>query len=515
VVTLLLVALVIQSCARRKLPPGGEKLIELLEPYDGAQVTTFPINFDWTSYSGAKIYRLQIFRADAPNSPFLTLASDISCYELNSPLEDGRYLWCVSISTDSSNFTIHSDTFEFTVKHRVELLFPHDGMTLNLSRVYLNWRTYPDANGYRILILKDDSIIWDRIEFNSSVKTSVPLFDGEYKWCVGVRCGDDSTFGHYSDTLKFIIRQRPLRLVSVVPTPGSARDVIAHENKLFVADNQAGVTVIDISDINNPRTISTFRWEGHWYTRRVLWDNLFGVLITGDYRGNPALSLFDISDITSPEWLSGIWIRRFTDIDSQYRGETLFVFVSDAEDGLYTISIHSRYFIQQRGEPLRALGFGFGVEVVDSIVAVGAGDGGVVLLDARFPDSVTVLSRCYTFGDANRLILDNNLLYVANGIQGLAVVDISNPLEPRLIFNSDIQSGDAQGIAIGTFDGHKYLALAVGSEGVLFYDLSTPYAPALVGQLETPYAYNVRFYDRWFLICDRDWGIVFAAKSIY
>ena len=88
---------------------------------------------------------------------------------------------------------------------------PDDGDTVNNSRVFFDWETYPNSNGYRVLLWKDDSLIWDRIEFNSSVKSSIPLTDGNYRWCVGVRIGDGD-FGHWSDTLSFTIDQRPFEI---------------------------------------------------------------------------------------------------------------------------------------------------------------------------------------------------------------------------------------------------------------------------------------------------------------
>ncbi len=63
------------------------------------------------------------------------------------------------------------------------------------------------------------------------------------------------------------------------------------------------------------------------------------------------------------------------------------------------------------------------------------------------------------------------LLLLGTGDADLGVIIVDDPNSLLYIYQSDIQTGDAQGIAINQLYGKKYLALALGSEGVLFYDL--------------------------------------------
>ena len=86
---------------------------------------------------------------------------------------------------------------------------------------------------------------------------------------------------------------------------------------------------------------------------------------------------------------------------------------------------------------------------------------------------------------------------MCDGISGLAIIDVDDPNSPLYIYQSDIQTGDAQGIAINQLYWKKYLSLAIGSEGVLFYYLSNPSKPSLSGQPETSYAFSVDIFRGW------------------
>ena len=87
---------------------------------------------------------------------------------------------------------------------------------------------------------------------------------------------------------------------------------------------------------------------------------------------------------------------------------------------------------------------------------------------------------------------------------GLQVIDISDPESPYIAGASDTQVGDAQDIAVSG----NYLALAIGSDGVLLYDISDPTMPYVLMRLRTMYAYGVSFSDSYLYIADRDWGVV-------
>lgn len=73
--------------------------------------------------------------------------------------------------------------------------------------------------------------------------------------------------------------------------------------------------------------------------------------------------------------------------------------------------------------------------VADGVVAVAAGSNGVFLIDVRNPMSPRLLGqpRLESLRFANGLALYEKRLYVAGGTQGLVVVDVETPSNPRVL----------------------------------------------------------------------------------
>ncbi|MCD6594338.1 hypothetical protein J7L68_01510 [bacterium] len=395
--------------------------------------------------------------------------------------------------------------------YAVVLDSPDDSDTMNNSRAFFDWETYPNANGYRILVWCCDSLIWDRIEFNSSVKSSIPLIDGDYRWCVGARIGDGD-FGHWSDTLSFTIDQIPFEIKGFVSTPGVAHDVVSLDNYLYVADGEAGMSIIDNNILSAPEFIGNYDWAQQYDARGIFADGTQNILAIADYRGIPPIYFFDITDRESPgAGPSGLWARLCGDVDGIWMRDTLFIIVADHDDGLYIYDLGTPEYATQRGPAYTPDGFCSGVSAKDTFAAVAAEDVGIVILNISDPDNKTPIGFCDTPGEATRCKFYDNYLYVADGLSGLVAIDISDPTNPNIVYRSDTQVGDAQDIAIQSFDSRVYLALAIGSDGVLFYNLDNPASPQLVGQIESMYAYGVGADSIAFYIADRDWGIVSVA----
>ncbi|RKZ34659.1 hypothetical protein DRQ33_01670 [bacterium] len=392
--------------------------------------------------------------------------------------------------------------------YNVILEFPDDGDTLNNSRAYLDWEYYSDANGYKILLWREDSIIWEQIEFNSSVKTLFPLTDGFYRWCVGVRIGDGD-FGNWSDTSSFTINQRPFEINSFVNTPGTARDVTSIDNYLYVADGQAGMSLVNAEFIFQLEFLNNYDWDGQYEARGIFAEPIANILAIADYRGVPPIYFFDITDRLNPtSAVSGVWARLCEDVCGIWMRDTLFILAADRDDGMYIYDLGTPGYVNQRGSAYPAPAFCNGVSARDTIAAVCVDDVGVLILNIADPDNKVLLGSCDTPGKATRCIFYDDYLYVADGICGLGVIDITDLENPAYIYNSDVQVGDAQDLIIAEFDGNSYLALAIGSEGVLFYSLENPAMPYLIGQIESMYAYGVGADERAFYIADRDWGIL-------
>lgn len=82
---------------------------------------------------------------------------------------------------------------------------------------------------------------------------------------------------------------------------------------------------------------------------------------------------------------------------------------------------------------------------------------------------------------ARDVVVTGNTAYVADQVDGLQVIDISDPANPALLgsFNT---SGFALGIAVAG----NLVYIADSSSGLQIIDVSDPTTPSLVGTYDTP-----------------------------
>src|SRR5438552_3250638 len=91
-----------------------------------------------------------------------------------------------------------------------------------------------------------------------------------------------------------------------------------------------------------------------------------------------------------------------------------------------------------------------------------------------FPFRPTLLGSYDTPGNAYDVALSGTVAYVADGLSGIRIVDVSNPASPILLGSFDTP-GDAVGIAVaGT-----RCYVADNSSGLLMFNIGNPSSPTL------------------------------------
>ena len=77
---------------------------------------------------------------------------------------------------------------------------------------------------------------------------------------------------------------------------------------------------------------------------------------------------------------------------------------------------------------------------------------------------------------ANRLYLARTYAYVANGPQGLAIIDIENPEQPRLdqMFDAEGTLNDTRAVQIGSVNASEFALIADGRNGLRVVQLISP-----------------------------------------
>ncbi len=127
------------------------------------------------------------------------------------------------------------------------------------------------------------------------------------------------------------------------------------------------------------------------------------------------------------------------------------------------------------------IGGGFGIDVHDNHAFMAAGSKGLQVIDVSEPLSPRIAGVLQTPGEAKDLVIRDGFAFIADGPTGLLIADISDPLRPFVAGSLDTP-GSAEAIVLD--GGFAYIADASG--GLQVIDVSDPTGPVLAGTFATP-----------------------------
>lgn len=502
-----LIIAVIAGCGKRSIPPEESLRVQLIEPADNEVVEDIGNGFDWESYPGAEEYVVRIL-SDTDTIEFSTTSSNL---DPDFELANGEYKWSVAV-VENGDYVHWSDKRTFFLSQVVIQTVPDEFATLNGTRVFFDWYNYPNANGYHIKIWpaeSPDEPVFDGYEFSSSINPGAPFFEGDYCWCVGAKSADEEYYSHWSDTLCFVVDQYPYELADTMHTRGYPRDIYPYGEYLYVADGSAGLLYCDRSDPLNPVQIGWDEPSGQYENRAIWIDEQTDLMIVADYRGNPPILWFDITNRTSPTQVNwaGLFARRTQDVAGVRYRDTLFVAFADYDDGGFVFDLHDTtdYFVTPRGS-IDPNGFTFGVAFCENLFFVAAGQVGVFIAATANADSI--IGHVDTPGEADKIAIDGHYCYIADGLAGLTVIDFTDPTNPIIVGRADTQTGSAQDVKIS---GDRCF-VAYGSGGTIIYDISDPTNPIPIQNIDGTYSFAITVDGDELYIADRDWGIVTLSR---
>ena len=104
-------------------------------------------------------------------------------------------------------------------------------------------------------------------------------------------------------------------------------------------------------------------------------------------------------------------------------------------------------------------------------------DDGLKVLDITDPTRpVPVTTGVVRLNNAGRLYVARTYAYVANGPEGLAIIDVENPERPRLdqMFNAGGALNDTRAVQIGSVAASQFALVADGKNGLRVVQLISP-----------------------------------------
>jgi hypothetical protein len=223
----------------------------------------------------------------------------------------------------------------------------------------------------------------------------------------------------------------------------------------FISDREEGLVTVDITTLtdgvntnNHLKRAATFNPDGRLTGARF-------IQIVGNYAyllTDRALQVVNISDPRSPRWVTEVTapLRDPRAVAVQFR----YAFVTDAD----------------------------GLKVLD-------------VTDLERPRAVEGARLPLT--NARGLYLAREYAYVANGPEGLAIVDIQKPEQPRLdqMFNDGGKLNDSHDVKLGMMNVSLFAFVADGKNGLKVIELTNPNSvPGNLGYSPRPAPRVISFY---------------------
>lgn len=258
-----------------------------------------------------------------------------------------------------------------------------------------------------------------------------------------------------------------LRTTANLPTDGSARDVTSDGVHLYLADGTAGLVIASLDDPAWPRVVATEPSVGNATQVAHLPGH---VVVASD---DATLHVVDVTDPSQPTPIATIGLPD-TALDLAIAGPLLLVAAGTA--GLLVIDLADPANPTLIGA-LDTPGLARGVASVGNRAAI-ADDTGVVIVDLTAPAQPQLLGRLETPARGIALA-DDGIVLATSDLDGLEVIAITPSGEP-----SSLAVLPLPGLG-RRVDRTGDLALLSTSVGLCVVDIADPVAPRLVGRAST------------------------------
>jgi len=235
------------------------------------------------------------------------------------------------------------------------------------------------------------------------------------------------------------------RQIAFLPTYDQAYGTTVDSIYAYLANDASGVIVFDIRDLNRVSKAAEILPPGNAYWAVAEFPYLFVAL------GDGGFAIMDITDFDNPITIKleipGEWVQQL------FKKDTL-LYLAAKTGGLiiYDVSepANPRKLSQYRTNYNTMM-----VQVVDSVAFLADGAGGMLALDVANPRSPVALKRFSGIGFVGALYKAGNYVYLANREVGLQIVNVTDPAKPFLESRYDTED-----INYGVYKKDIYVFLA-------------------------------------------------------
>jgi hypothetical protein len=230
-------------------------------------------------------------------------------------------------------------------------------------------------------------------------------------------------------------------IISSVKTPGYASKVYVSNNYAYVADFDSGLQVINVTNPSNPNLEGSVAMPGF----------ANGVYVSGQYAyvacDTSGLQIVDISDPSNPNITKGV---ANSDVASAVCVSGNYAYVADGMAGIQVVALSDTsniHIVKNVDTP----GFATDIHISGNYAYVADGGYGLQVIDITNPLNSFIASSLEMpalVAWVSSIYVSGNYAYLTNSWEifgapkntDLLVIDISSPLNPRLVSNVDISN---------------------------------------------------------------------------
>jgi hypothetical protein len=293
-------------------------------------------------------------------------------------------------------------------------------------------------------------------------------------------------------------------IIGTCELPGYAQDLDIQGQYAYVANSQAGLQIVNITDPASP-----YRAGGYEDTQ----ESAIAVAVRDSFAyiglsSGAGLLILDIRNPSAPdsEWYVGE-DGGYTEYDICAPPDTYYVYIA-AHDFFIVENCSTQfpYYEQRIGTP----GTARGIFVGESYAYLACEQMGLNIYFAARPDTgePVLVGSADTPSNARDVFVVDEHAYVADGRAGLVVMDVAEPENPQIM-----NTYDTPEYANDVFVSGTYAYVADGAGGVQIFDISIPEEPVLYAQVETAYANAIYVENDLIYVADRDMGLVIIEEE--
>jgi len=211
-----------------------------------------------------------------------------------------------------------------------------------------------------------------------------------------------------------ISTQGKVSRLSELVFPGLAYTMVRSQDRLYVAVDDQGVAVVDISSLEAPQLINLFPTGGRVFGLEIREDTVYAAM------GSVGLEIYDCRDAFNPEFigsLSGFNLRSLV----YYEG---LLYATDVSKGLLVLDISDPTNPVAIGElDLTGQHYGLALDTSFSCAVVCSFDGGVNIIDISDSPDLRLLKNSQVFG-AWAVDIQDSFAYIASWDDSLYIINI-------------------------------------------------------------------------------------------